>query len=171
VSDAATDELRRIAVEVAQALWAADATLATAESCTGGMIAATLSAIPGASEFLWGGAVVYSEDAKMRLAAVPADVLHRYGPVSEATTEALAAGVRDAGACSFGLAVTGWAGPTAGLDGAVGEVHAALSHQGGVVARAWHFGGDRDAIRTAAAVATLGILRDHLRAAQDGADE
>jgi PncC family amidohydrolase len=163
-------ELPLLARRVVSALRAAGETLATAESCTGGMIAALLTTVPGASNVFWGGCVVYNEEAKIVLTDLDPELLRRHGPVSAPTTEALAAHVRRRARSTYGLAVTGWAGPTAD-DGAVGEVHGALSHRDGVLARAWHFDGDRDAIRRQAAAATLSLLREHLESKHGGAHD
>ena len=166
----AGDDLRRAADAVGAALAARHETLATAESCTGGLIAATLTGIAGASDFLWGGGVVYSAAAKVALAGVDGDVLDRDGIVSAPTTAALAVGIRSRSGATYGLAVTGWSGPTAAPGERVGEVHGALSHEGGVLAEAWQFGGDRAAVRRQAAAAALDLLRQHLVSAQDGVD-
>ncbi len=170
MSGAAADDLRRVAEAVGGALAAGDETLATAESCTGGLIAAALTDIPGASAFLWGGGVLYSAAAKVALAGIDRGIVGREGAVSAATTAALAVGIRARSGATYGLAVTGWAGPTADPGARVGEVHGALSHEGGVLAEAWQFGGDRVAVRRQAAVAALDLLRRYLVSAQDGAD-
>ncbi len=169
MSGPAADDLRRAAAAVGAALAARQETLATAESCTGGLIAVVLTDIPGASDFLWGGGVLYSAAAKVALTGVDQDVLDREGTVSAATTAALAAGIRSRSGATYGLAVTGWAGPTADPGESVGDVHGALSHQGGVLSEAWQFGGDRVAVRQQAAVAALDLLYQYLVGAQDGA--
>lgn len=163
--------LREVAAAAGEALRNAGATLATAESCTGGLIAATLTALPGASDFFWGGGVVYDGSAKVVLAGIDAARLEQQGPVSAETTEALAIGIRRRADATFALAVTGWAGPTAGEDGEVGTVYACVSSDAGSDARAWRFAGDREAVRTRAAIAALGLLRERLSRPQDGADD
>lgn len=173
MSGADHDALRRLAERIAELLRATGQTLALAESCTGGLIAATITAVAGASEFLWGGAVVYSAEAKVGLTGVDPGVIARQGTVSAATSEALAEAVRLRAGATFGLAVTGWAGPTAGdgaagEDGVVGDVHGSLSHAGGTTTASWHIDGDREAVRVGAARATLELLRRHLEDAQDG---
>jgi len=171
LSGAVGADLRRMAVEVIERLLDADATVAVAESCTGGLIAAALTTVPGASRVLWGGAVVYSEAAKIVLTAVEPEVLEQHGTVSAATSVALAAALRLRADSTYGIAVTGWAGPTADEGGTVGEVHGALSTARGTSSASWHFDGDRDPVREQAAYAVLSLLRGHLAAAQDGADE
>jgi PncC family amidohydrolase len=171
VRGAVSADLRRIAVEVIERLLAADASVAVAESCTGGLIAAALTTVPGASRVLWGSAVVYSEAAKITLTAIEPEILEEHGTVSAATSVALAAAVRLRADSTYGIAVTGWAGPTADEGGAVGEVHGALSSARGTSSGSWYFDGDRDEVREQAAYAVLSLLRGHLAAAQDGADE
>lgn len=170
MSEAAS--LSWLAASVGEQLRHAALTLATAESCTGGLIAATLTALPGASDYFWGGGVVYGERAKVVLAGVDAALLERSGPVSAPTTEALAIGIRRRSGATFGLAVTGWAGPTAGDEGdEVGTVYACLSDGTTCRAGAWSFDGDREVVRTQAAIAALTLLRDRLSTPQDGADD
>ncbi len=89
--------------------------VALAESCTGGAVAAAISAVPGASLVLWGGLVVYSDDAKVALADLDSGSVARHGPVSRATTLALAASVRRKSGADIGASVTGWAGPIGDL--------------------------------------------------------
>ena len=170
MNGAAVDDLRRVAEAVGSELATRHETLATAESCTGGLIAATLTDIPGASDFLWGGGVVYSAAAKVAMVGIDADALERDGTVSATTSAALALGIRSRSGATYGLAVTGWAGPAEGPGETVGEVHGALSHDGGISAGDWNFGGDRSAVRRQAATAVLGLLRRHLINAQDGVD-
>jgi nicotinamide-nucleotide amidase len=142
-------------------------TVALAESCTGGLIAGALSEIPGASGFLWGGAVVYTAAAKLALTDLPESVLAAHGVVSAVTTEALAVAVRQRAGSTFGLAVTGWAGPTAEDGGAVGEVYGAFADHAGSTSEAWIFAGDRHQVRVQAAAATLDLLRRRLDATHD----
>lgn len=171
MSSGADERLRSLAPELIARLRDEGATLATAESCSGGLIAGALTGVPGASDVFWGGGVVYTSEAKLILTGLEPDVLELHGMVSARTSEALAAAIRTRSGATYGLAVTGWAGPTADDGGLVGEVHAALSHAGGGTARSWRFDGDRDAIRAQAAAAALAILQEHLDAPQDGDHE
>ena len=166
-----SDRLLEVAAGVGEGLRRAAATLATAESCTGGLIAATLTALPGASDFFWGGGVVYDERAKQVLADVDAALLEDHGPVSMQTTEALAVGIRRRSGATFGLAVTGWAGPTAPPGARIGDVHACVSFDGGCSRGAWCFDGDREDVRSQAATVALDLLRQRLSMPQDGADD
>src|SRR5919206_1744991 len=99
------------AVRLHRALLARGETVAAAESLTAGLFCATLAEVPGASATLRGGAVVYATDLKTTLAGVPADLLADHGPVSEPTAAALAEGIRIRCAATWGVGLTGVAGP------------------------------------------------------------
>ena len=88
-----------------------DLTLAAAESCSGGLLAQRLTAVPGSSRYFVGGAVVYSDALKTSYANVPADLIATAGPVSEPVARALAEGIRDQTGASVGISITGIAGP------------------------------------------------------------
>jgi nicotinamide-nucleotide amidase len=104
------------------------ATLATAESCTGGLVAQRITAIPGSSRSFLGGAVVYSNELKTAFAGVPAELIEQYGAVSEEVARALASGIRQRTGATIGLAITGIAGPSGGTDTKpVGLVYIAVS--------------------------------------------
>lgn len=138
-------------------------TLALAESCTGGMIAAQLTDIPGASEFLERGAVTYADKAKVSWLKIPAWMIEQEGAVSATTARLMARGIRRAAATDFGLAVTGIAGPGGGTaEKPVGTVYMALATAGGERVLCHHFGGSRDEIRRLSACHALDLLRRHL---------
>lgn len=137
------------------------ATVALAESCTGGLAAATLSEVAGASDYLLASAVVYADAAKSRLGGVAEDLVAREGPVSEAVTRALARNARALGA-TLGLAVTGYAGPGEGPHPA-GTVFVALSAADRELAESHRFGGDRERVRRFAAYAVLDQVRSYYR--------
>ena len=125
--------------------------LVTVESCTGGLIAACLTAIPGSSGVVERGFVTYSNEAKIELVGVDPDLLRREGAVSEAVACAMATGALAASPADLSIAVTGIAGP-ASDDTAkpVGLVHIAAARRGGAVVHVRHiFPGDRTAIRLA----------------------
>ena len=131
-------------------------TLATAESCTGGLVGARLTEIAGASDVYLGGVVAYANRVKRGSLGVPEDVLARHGAVSEQTARALAAGVRAALGADVGIAVTGVAGPGGGSkEKPVGLVHVAAEGPDGATAREFRFPGDREEIRERAAVMAL----------------
>ncbi len=139
------------------------ATLAVAESCTGGLVAGALTSVPGASAVFPGGVVTYSDGAKSDLVGVPADLLARHGAVSEEVVRAMAAGVRARFGAEFGLAVSGIAGPGGGTpEKPVGLVHLALDVRGAVVHRRVMLPGDRALVRTISVKAALDLVRRHL---------
>jgi nicotinamide-nucleotide amidase len=142
----------------------ARATLAIAESCTGGLIASQLTAVPGASGFLMGSAVVYTERMKTAWAGVPTEMLERHGAVSRPVAVALAEGIRASCQTTYGLSVTGVAGPTGGTpEDPVGTVYCALAVDGGPTrCERFSLSGDRELIRLFAASHALELLREHL---------
>ena len=135
-------------------------TLATAESCTGGLLSARITDVPGASEAFLGGAVTYTNDAKEDLVGVPHELLVEHGAVSEEVARAMASGVRDRFSADWGIGITGIAGPTGGTaEKPVGLVHWAVAGPGGVGARHRVFLGDRAIIREWSVNAALDLLR------------
>jgi nicotinamide-nucleotide amidase len=136
-------------------------TLGTAESCTGGLVAARLTAVPGASDAFLGGIVAYANDVKEQELGVPADVLERHGAVSAETAAAMAAGVRSRLGADVAVAVTGIAGPGGGTpEKPVGLVHVHVAGPGGAdEGRTLEIPGDRGAIRGRAAATALHLLR------------
>ncbi|MFY2556639.1 CinA family nicotinamide mononucleotide deamidase-related protein [Corallococcus terminator] len=145
----------------------AGATLATAESCTGGLIAQRLTAVAGASTVFVGGAVVYSEKMKSAWVGVPPEVLERHSAVSSQTAIAMAEGVRAACGTTYGLSVTGYAGPGGGTaEDPVGTVYCALAGPDlATRCERMSFSGDRERVRLFAASHTLEMLRQHLLSA------
>jgi nicotinamide-nucleotide amidase len=138
-------------------------TLAVAESCTGGLITAMLTDIPGSSAFLERGAVTYANTAKEDWLGVPADLLQREGAVSEACALAMARGIRRAAGAGLGVAVTGIAGPAGGTpQKPVGTVYIALSGEQAERAKLYRFGGDRTQIRRLAACTALEWVRRYM---------
>ena len=138
-------------------------TLATAESCTGGLIAQRLTEVPGSSSYFNEGVVTYSNEAKVRLLGVPADLIGEYGAVSAQVAEAMADGVRRRADADFGLSVTGVAGPGGGSEEKpVGLVYIALSDDAHTEHRRLILPGDRQLIRWRASQAALDLLRRRL---------
>lgn len=134
--------------------------IATAESCTGGLVAACLTAIPGASDVFDRGFVTYSNSAKTAELGVPEALLRRHGAVSEPVALAMAEGALTAGRVGLAVAVTGIAGPGGGsAERPVGLVHFATARLGYAVVP-FHeiFSGDRDAIRSATMLRALELL-------------
>ncbi len=148
---------------IGRALAAAGHTLASAESCTGGRIAAAATAIPGASAWFLEGVVCYSNPAKVRLLGVCESDLAEHGAVSEAVARQLASGVRQRAQATFGVGVTGVAGPGGGSEAKpVGTVHIAVATAHTVHHRLVRLPGDRDRIQQLAVAAALELLRRHL---------
>ena len=122
-------------------------TLATAESCTGGLIAAALTAVPGSSAVVTRGYVTYSNDAKEEMLGVPADLLRTVGAVSEEVARAMAEGALRASGADVALSCTGIAGPGGATPGKpVGLVHMAAAMRGETRAIRRVFAGDRTAV-------------------------
>jgi nicotinamide-nucleotide amidase len=139
------------------------ATLAVAESCTGGMIAERITSVPGASRSFVGGAVVYSDALKTAFAQVPASLILQHGAVSSQVAEALAEGIRLRTGATFGLGVTGIAGPNGATDSKpVGLVHIALSDAQKNESLEKTFRGDRNRIREWTTTQALDLVRKRL---------
>jgi nicotinamide-nucleotide amidase len=140
-------------------------TLAVAESCTGGLMAAHLTDVPGASDVFLGGVVSYSNQAKEQMIDVPHDILVEHGAVSEEVARAMAEGVRARFGSDWGAGITGIAGPTGGTEEKpVGLVHWAVAGPDGVSAKHRVFLGDRSIVREWSLNATLDLLRRRLLA-------
>jgi nicotinamide-nucleotide amidase len=140
------------------------ATLAVAESCTGGLIAQRITSVPGSSRSFLGGAVVYSNELKTAFAGVPPELIAEHGAVSREVAEALAYGIRRHTGATLGLGVTGIAGPTGGTEAKpVGLVYIALSDAQKTDSIEKNFRGDRDRIRQWAAQQALDLIRRKLR--------
>lgn len=143
-----------------RAACAAGLRLAVAESCTGGEVAAAISAVPGASGCFWGSAVVYTAAAKVALSGVAEEILQQDGTVSERTTAGLARAIRQRSGADIGLAVTGWAGPE-GDD--VGRVFVAVDGPAGARSLALKVAGNRQTVRSTATRALLELALDAVR--------
>jgi nicotinamide-nucleotide amidase len=154
---------------VADELIAHRATIATAESCTGGMIAARLTSISGSSTYFLGGVVCYSNDLKTAWTRVPAEIIESKGAVSSEVALALADGIRKSTGAMLGLSVTGIAGPGGGTpERPVGLVHIGLADEKGPKERAFRFPGDRERIRTQATMAAMDMVRRYFLYAARG---
>jgi nicotinamide-nucleotide amidase len=139
------------------------ATLAVAESCTGGMVAERLTGVSGSSRSFVGGAVVYSNRLKTELAGVDAQLIERHGAVSREVAVALADGIRERCGATFGLGVTGIAGPGGGTEEKpVGLVYVAVSDADGIDWVEKRFAGDRGGIRYYASQQGLDLIRRRL---------
>jgi len=144
-------------------------TFATAESCTGGTIAARFTAMPGASAYFKCGVVTYSLDAKQNFVNICCDTIARYGAVSEQVVRQMAEGVRHLANAHYAIATTGIAGPTGGTpEYPVGSVWIAVSSPLRTTARLIHAKGDRTQIIREAGTAAIELLEEELLAAQPG---
>jgi nicotinamide-nucleotide amidase len=139
-----------------------NATISAAESCTGGLLAQRLTSIAGSSSYFLGGVVCYSNELKTAWAGVPAELIQAKGAVSAEVAIALADGIRRRAGSTFGVGITGVAGPGGGTEEKpVGTVHIALAHAGGVKERGVRFPGDRESIRWQASQLALDMVRIH----------
>ena len=144
-------------------------TLALAESCTGGLAAAAITAVPGASECLWGGAVVYTMAAKSVLTGLDAGRVQAAGVVSQEVTEELARSIRERADCTMGLAVTGWAGPDSDGPDPVGCVYLSVATTTACTSVRLVLEGSRQEVRRGAAERLLSLgLESVLRIAEAG---
>ena len=145
-----------MAEAVAEKLIATRRTLATAESCTGGWIAKSITDLPGSSAWFAGGIVTYSNQAKMSLLGVKASTLEEEGAVSETTVKEMAEGVRKKFAVDVSVAVSGIAGPDGGTaDKPVGTVWIAWAFEHATVTRHVVFDGGRKKVRRQTVLAAL----------------
>lgn len=141
-----------LAAVLGRALARRHATMATAESCTGGLIGALMTEVPGSSEYFMGGAITYSNAEKTRQLGVPEHIFAEHGAVSQACVEAMAAGARERFGVTYAVAVSGIAGPGGGTPGKpVGTVWLGLAGPGGVISKRRQWPGERDRVRTLAA--------------------
>jgi PncC family amidohydrolase len=160
--------MERMLDQLAAALLARKQTLATAESCTGGLVGAALTGLPGSSAWYLGGVVAYANDLKIRLLGVPPDVLAAHGAVSLETARAMAAGARTAVGADFAVSITGIAGPAGGTPGKpVGLVFIGVAAPHGTATFKHHFSGSRAEIRQAATETALRHLWEQIRLGED----
>jgi len=136
-----------------------NSTLATAESCTGGMLGGRITSISGSSAYYLGGVIAYSNQVKILELGVSPAVLRRYGAVSEQTARQMAIGVRERFKADFGISITGIAGPGGGSDvKPVGTVFIGLASGSECLVRRFRFKGSRQKVREAACDAALSML-------------
>lgn len=137
--------------------------LATAESCTGGLVGAALTTLAGASDAYVGGVIAYANDVKRAQLGVPDETLRAYGAVSAETAVSMAAGARRALSADVAVSVTGVAGPGGGTaEKPVGLVYIAVESPDGELTEELQLDGDRDSIRIDATSAALRLLQRHL---------
>ena len=139
-------------------------TVATAESCTGGLLAHTLTNISGSSDYFKRGVVAYSNKSKTELLGVSKDILKQYGAVSKQTAEAMAIGIKERSNTDIGISTTGIAGPTGGTkDKPVGLVYIGIAALKKVEVRKFLFKGDRIQNKDSTCNAALQLLIDNIK--------
>jgi nicotinamide-nucleotide amidase len=147
---------------VAAALVANHATIATAESCTGGLLAERLTRVPGSSAYFVGGVVCYSDESKTAFAGVPGETINTHGSVSAEVAVALAEGIRRRSGAMMGVGITGVAGPGGGTpEKPAGTVHIALASEKQRRESRFLFPGDRERVRWQASQVALDWVRRH----------
>jgi nicotinamide-nucleotide amidase len=174
LGDVVAAENQRLEIAVVDALRAHGSTVATAESLTGGLVAAALVSVPGASDVMRGGVVCYAIDLKADLVDVPAGVLERDGAVAPTTAIAMAQGVRARCRADFGVATTGVAGPDTQEGHQAGTMHIAVASDTMIRVGSFEpFGQrrDRETVRRIAVVRALDLLRRALTGLGPGAGE
>lgn len=161
-------QTRTLAEQVHALLRAAGATLAVAESLTGGALGAALTAVPGASATFRGGVTAYATDLKASLLGVDPALLDRVGAVDAQVARLMAAGARERLGTTYALSTTGVAGPDPQGGVPAGVVHVGLAGPGIGTARTLAVAGGREAVRAAAVRAALRLLADHLQPQAEG---
>lgn len=138
--------------------------IATAESCTGGLLADTITNVPGSSDYFVGGVVAYAYEAKVALLQVSWETLRAHGAVSRETVIEMAQRVRGALGADIGISVSGIAGPGGGMPGKpIGTTWIGLSTEQGEWARDFHWDGDRRANKESSAQAAIHFVLDYLK--------
>jgi PncC family amidohydrolase len=159
-------ELLDLAERVGATCRATGRTLATAESCTGGLVAHLITEVPGSSTYFLGGLVTYADGVKTALADVPAPVLEAHGAVSAQVAVAMAAGARRRLGTDLAVAVTGVAGPDGGSEAKpVGLTYVAVADAAGDAVRRYQWSADRSGNKRASAAAALSLVLERLAAA------
>lgn len=149
---------------VGKRLMARDCTLATAESCTGGLLASRLTDVPGSSQYFLEGIVAYANEAKIGLLNVPAELVAEEGAVSAEVAEAMAIGIRHRAGATIGVGITGIAGPGGGsAEKPVGLVYIGIADEASSEAQRYMFIGDRYSIRHFSVNAALDMIRRRVR--------
>ena len=155
---------KSVSAEIKPLMLAGKFTASAAESCTGGMVSALITEIPGSSEYFKGGVVSYTNEIKKAFLCVKKETLDKYTAVSEQTAREMAEGIRKGMKSTFGLSITGLAGPGGASPGIpVGTVYMGLSSPQGTQVFHKVFGGDRASVRAQAALFILQKLKETLK--------
>ena len=166
-----TEEKKSLEECIVELLMEKGLTLTTAESCTGGALAAKLTNVPGVSEVFRQGFVTYSNRAKRKLLDVKKSTLKEYGAVSDKTAKEMAKNGAFITGSDICISITGIAGPGGGTDQKpVGLVYMACSYKNQVTVKEYHFKGDRFKVRESSVVNALILLRDQILAEEGKAD-
>ncbi|RLF39573.1 MAG: competence protein ComA [Thermoplasmata archaeon] len=156
-------EIMDLLVKISELLKEKELKIATAESCTGGLIGHTLTNISGSSDYYDRGIISYSNRAKMELLGVPEELLKKYGAVSKEVAKAMAEGVRARSKVDIGISTTGIAGPTGGTkEKPVGLVYIGISTKDETVVEKFQFHGDRLENKNSTCKAALEMLLETL---------
>ena len=156
-------ELFRLTSIVGQQLKERGWRIAVAESCTGGLLGYILTAVPGSSEYFYGGVISYSNQAKMDLLGVNPGTLAKWGAVSELTAQEMAEGIRKQCHVQLGVAITGIAGPGGGSQHKpVGLVYLALASEGSTSVFKRQFSGNRSQVRQNSVLEALKLIQLYL---------
>lgn len=149
--------------QIAEDLQKKGKTLATAESCTGGMIGMEITSLPGSSSYYLGGVISYANEVKNKVLNVPKEELENYGAVSSQVAKSMASGARKTIGADFAIATTGIAGPGgATKDKPVGLVYIGIATEDEVFAYRNVFKGNRDEVRKQATITSFELLKKHL---------
>ncbi|MGB9013502.1 MAG: nicotinamide-nucleotide amidohydrolase family protein [Aeromicrobium sp.] len=151
-----------LAVQVVDLLRARGATVAAAESLTGGLVCAALVAVPGASDVVRGGVVAYAAEVKTGILGVDAALVAAHGTVDAQVAEAMAIRARESCQATYGVSTTGVAGPDPSEGKAAGTVHVAVASPVDVQSRLLDLSGDRHDVRHGAVAAVLSLLVDRV---------
>lgn len=168
----AGQRLAELAERLQRVCLAGRVTVATAESCTGGLVADAITDVPGSSAYFRGGVVAYADEVKVGALGVPVTVIAAHGAVSAQVARAMATGVRERLGVDVAVAITGVAGPSGGSEAKpVGLTYLAVADATGcdVVRRQW--GGDRAANKEASALAALELLLARIEPGQATSDQ
>ena len=152
-----------ISREISESLWRAEKTLSTAESCTAGGVAASLAALPGASNYFRGGIVAYVDELRTQLLGVPTAMLQEKGAVSEDVARAMAEGALEHLKTDYAIAVTGYAGPGGGPEAPVGTIFVAVGKADDIEVRELTGDDGREENVSRAIVTALQMLLEKLK--------
>ncbi len=158
-----SEHRQEIEQTVGELLLTKKVTVATAESCTGGLLGHRLTSVSGSSSYFFGGIIAYSNKVKVQMLGVDEDLLSREGAVSAPVAEQMALGVREAFATDYGMGITGIAGPTGGtIEKPVGLVFISIADAQGTETRSFRFGSRRAGVKAMSSTWALDMLRCHL---------